>query len=327
MTMTLVATLLHERTLAISPPDYRLRLTVRPLPAPDGRFRVSVRPAERSAPAAGVPAPSPSEEDLVAAFPGHDDPTVRQVLAQATIREYPPDAVIVREGDRADAFYVLLKGSAVVSRGRGAERAPVATLRAGEWFGEVGLLQGRPRNATVSAGDDGAHTLVIDDRAFGTLVATSDFVAAEIGRLMRKRVAAQRLAEAAPQLGAEVVARRLPDFGWRQYAPGQPILREGDAAEEFFVIVEGHVEVTRHGPDGQPAPVARLGPGECFGEVGLLRRARRNATVTAIGDSPVVTLVTDRRGFERLVADPGGRDLADAMLARVERLAPGSRPA
>ena len=58
--------------------------------------------------------------------------------------------------------------------------------------------------------------------------------------------------------------------------PGRVLVREGAAGAEFFVILDGEAEVTRHG-----RRVAILGPGDFFGDLALLDRAPRNATVTA----------------------------------------------
>ena len=58
--------------------------------------------------------------------------------------------------------------------------------------------------------------------------------------------------------------------------PGQVLAREGEVAREFFVINEGTATVTRDG-----AVINHLGPGDFFGEIGLLETPRRVATVTA----------------------------------------------
>jgi CRP-like cAMP-binding protein/cytochrome P450 len=322
MAMTMVATLVHDCELAMAPPEYQLRLTIRPLPAPNRRFRMRLA-GRRAAGARPLVNTGVSEEQALATFPGHDEPAVQQAVAHAIRRRFAAGTVIVREGELADAFYLLTKGSVTVTRETGASVQPLAELGEGDWFGEVGLLQNAPRSATVTAGANGADTLVLDREAFLGMVATSDLVAAEMGQLLRKRVAITRLRQAAPSLTAKAAADRLPEFGSRVYQPGQTIITRGDAAEEFFVLVDGEVDVSRPDTSGVDAVVARLGPGDYFGEIGLLQGTPRNATVTAAADGrPVLTLVMGRAGFERLLAEDEGGELARAMLARVERLAP-----
>ena len=322
MTMTLVATVLHTRAVAMHPRDYTLRRTTRPLPSPDRHFQMTAAvPTE--APVAAAHATETSEEDALATFPGHDQPAVRAALAGAARQVFTPGAVIVREGDAADAFYLIEQGSVEVTRGaQGAVRS-LAVLGEGAWFGEAGLLQQAPRNATVTAGAAGAVARVLGQQAFLTMVETSDLVTAEIGQLLQKRVACARLQQAAPQLTAAAGARLLPEFRARTYRPGEAIVRQGESAGEFFILVTGEAVVTRRDASGGDEVVTRLEPGDYFGEIGLLHGTPRNATVSAGGPHDVETLVTDRAGFDRLLAEGGGASgaLAQAMRARAERFA------
>ena len=66
---------------------------------------------------------------------------------------------------------------------------------------------------------------------------------------------------------------------------GRELVREGDFSYEFMTIEEGEAEVTRDGDH-----VANLGPGDFFGEMGLLEKTLRNATVTAKTPMKLVTL-------------------------------------
>jgi CRP/FNR family transcriptional regulator, cyclic AMP receptor protein len=76
---------------------------------------------------------------------------------------------------------------------------------------------------------------------------------------------------------------------------GRDLVREGDFSYEFMAIEEGEAEVTRHGEH-----VADLGPGDFFGEVGLLERTLRNATVTAKSPVRIITLTGwDLKRIER----------------------------
>lgn len=75
---------------------------------------------------------------------------------------------------------------------------------------------------------------------------------------------------------------------------GKVLISEGDRGREFFVIVSGEVEVRRKG-----RKVATLGPGSFVGEMALLSRSPRSATVTAL--TPVDVLVVTDRAFVALL--------------------------
>jgi CRP-like cAMP-binding protein len=66
---------------------------------------------------------------------------------------------------------------------------------------------------------------------------------------------------------------------------GKTIVEEGQTGHEFFLILEGTASVQRKG-----RKVATLGPGDYFGELALLDRGPRNATVKADGDMEVLVL-------------------------------------
>jgi CRP-like cAMP-binding protein len=76
-------------------------------------------------------------------------------------------------------------------------------------------------------------------------------------------------------------------------AAGTVVAREGDLGDRFFVIESGAAEVTRDG-----TPVAKLGAGDFFGEVALIREERRTATVTAT--SAMVLIVMTGSSFRSL---------------------------
>ncbi|MBV9212788.1 MAG: cyclic nucleotide-binding domain-containing protein [Actinobacteria bacterium] len=66
---------------------------------------------------------------------------------------------------------------------------------------------------------------------------------------------------------------------------GKQLVEEGDYAYDLFVIEDGDAEVTRDGDH-----VADLGPGDFFGEMGVLSKGQRNATVVARSDMRLLTL-------------------------------------
>jgi CRP/FNR family transcriptional regulator, cyclic AMP receptor protein len=80
---------------------------------------------------------------------------------------------------------------------------------------------------------------------------------------------------------------------------GRELVREGDFSYEFMAIEEGEAEVTREGRH-----VADIGPGDFFGEMGLLEKTLRNATVTAKTPMRLVTLTGwDMKRMERHIPE------------------------
>jgi putative ABC transport system ATP-binding protein len=80
--------------------------------------------------------------------------TLTEVADQVIPEKHPAGAVIVRQGDPGDKFYIVKRGSVEVIVDDGAARRTVATLGKGDFFGEAALLTGAPRNATVVAKED-----------------------------------------------------------------------------------------------------------------------------------------------------------------------------
>ena len=87
------------------------------------------------------------------------------------------------------------------------------------------------------------------------------------------------------ELGDEELAQIAPFATEVSVEEGRELVREGDFSYEFMAIEDGEAEVTRGGEH-----VANLGPGDFFGEMGLLERTLRNATVTAKTPVRLVTL-------------------------------------
>jgi CRP-like cAMP-binding protein len=77
---------------------------------------------------------------------------------------------------------------------------------------------------------------------------------------------------------------------------GKTLTREGSPGHEFFVIVEGTAEVRRKG-----RKVRTLGPGDFLGEISLVSRKPRTATVTAT--TPISALVITEQSFRALLED------------------------
>jgi CRP/FNR family transcriptional regulator, cyclic AMP receptor protein len=103
---------------------------------------------------------------------------------------FAPGEIVIRAGDLGDAFYVIVRGRAGVA-GKSLSR----TLREGDYFGEIALIDGGPRSATVIALDE-LRTIEIQKAAFLTFLEREPGVARRIMASLAKRVRALERAPA-----------------------------------------------------------------------------------------------------------------------------------
>jgi len=99
-----------------------------------------------------------------------------------------------------------------------------------------------------------------------------------------------------------------------QYAPGTVVVRQGDPADTFYIVTGGEAQVILERPGGHPVLVARLGPGEYFGEIALLRGGHRMATVRACAVKGLEVMALDRETFERVTQE------SDTIRHELERV-------
>lgn len=118
-------------------------------------------------------------------------------LAKGTVsRRFEKGEVIVREDERAVAFYLILSGSAEVVKGAdGSSPRVLNTLRAGDFFGEMALLDNYLRSASVRALED-TECLVLSRWDFMAELRSSPYIAVQM-----LPVLSRRLRESEAQLG------------------------------------------------------------------------------------------------------------------------------
>lgn len=143
-------------------------------------------------------------------------------------------------------------------------------------------------------------------------------------RQLRERRRKNRVGVFSP-LDDEVFKELRPYMEEREYEAGSVIIRQGDPADEFFVILDGAVQVEHEeyqlGPDGQEETsdytvIAELGPGDYFGEMALLTESPRAASVVV--KERCTVLVLSRGAFEMYLEESqlAAKRVARAALSR-----------
>ncbi len=133
-------------------------------------------------------------KDLEHAFPSEPKDVVAQTASKADLVVFAPGDVVLKEGDPADRFYMIIKGEAEASH-READGSQVVTNRfgPGDYFGEVGLLNDAPRNSTIRA-TTSLELMALDRDTFARLMKSSQATEDEV-----RRVAAERSGAPSPR--------------------------------------------------------------------------------------------------------------------------------
>lgn len=106
-----------------------------------------------------------------------------EVAALADEIDLPPGRAIIREGERGREFFVVLEGSADVTRGG----RKIAALSSGDFAGEMALVSNRPRNATVETTTP-VRALVVTEQAFRSLMARSPAIQLKVLQALAERL-------------------------------------------------------------------------------------------------------------------------------------------
>lgn len=118
-----------------------------------------------------------------------------------------------------------------------------------------------------------------------------------------RRLLVQHIFSDLPRSVAGVMARRLR---YMTFNEGDVVIQQGTAGDNFFIVVDGEVEVVREDSASGPELLTTLGPGESFGETALLLNTPRTATVRA--RTPLRVLSLDKRTFDQVVLLSGEED-------------------
>jgi len=128
-----------------------------------------------------------------------DDDVLDRLAERVTVHDHNPGEVVLHEGDEAAGLFVVFRGTATVERGE----VPIAIIGPGEHVGEIALLDGEPRVATVRAERD-LRTGYLTSADFLDVLEADPGVALEllISMAARFRFVEERLADAETRLSA-----------------------------------------------------------------------------------------------------------------------------
>ncbi|MFW5837561.1 MAG: cyclic nucleotide-binding domain-containing protein, partial [Desulfovibrionaceae bacterium] len=209
---------------------------------------------------------------------------------------------LFRQGEAGGYLHVVLSGRLGVRQADDdGESMEVGEVGPGEVAGEIQLLTGGRRTATVTALTD-VVLARCSQPALDRLAAATPEAARRLLDTIRRRLRRNQLAAVLRRRFGRLDRESL-DFieslgRWRRLRGGEVLFEQGEAARSFFLLVAGRLEAVIHGFGGDHV-AGEVVQGESVGEMGVLTSHPRSAMVRALRDSELVEF--SREAFERMV--------------------------
>ena len=234
-------------------------------------------------------------------FRGLDEGAIGALEEALTRLELVPGQVLIRQGDKADGLYIVLRGRLSVSLASDDEREQaVAEIGPGGVAGEIALLTGGPRSANVTATEPTGLVCLSREALDGWLASHPEQLASVVDGIRRRLDMIQLAVHLGRLLGSthpDVLREFEDEVEWVHLRSGETLFEQGADGDSAFIVISGRLRILVRNRESDKV-VNEIGRGEIVGEMALLDGSPRSATVHAVRDSHLARL--SARAFARL---------------------------
>ncbi len=261
---------------------------------------------------------------------GMDDVMEQEFSAHLDVITLPQNDVLFHQGDQGDRMYVVTSGALTVllTNKDGLERR-IDVLDTGESVGEIALLTGQKRSATVRALTD-ASLISLSKDGLDQLSQKYPELGKKLLEKMLPRIQRTQLALAVTHLLGPLDAQALHDLqrkvNWRHLTAGEVLIHQGEVEDTMYLVVNGRLAMEVRESEQEPRILGEIERGESVGEFAMVSRQPRSATIFAMRDSDVVGI--SRQVYEELIAAHPGflQAITRLIVERSRRIAARPQP-
>ncbi len=203
-------------------------------------------------------------------------PQLREMLIDSTLHLKAAGDVVFEKDDYTDTFFSIISGKVeiVIDSNRR------VLLSQGQFFGEMGLLSGRRRVATVVTAEDGTILLETPRKQVLKLIASVPSVKRALDELFMLRAMQTSIFPDAPESLLRALVQKAQ---MKSFKKGDVIFREGEPGDALYVIRKGSVKVSRLNRAGVDVAQTYVPAGNYVGEMAILKEEAvpRSATCSA----------------------------------------------
>ncbi|XP_060769919.1 cGMP-dependent protein kinase 1 [Neoarius graeffei] len=222
------------------------------------------------------------------AFLSHlDEEQINMMVELLTYLDHCPGSDIITEGTEGDTLYIVAAGELKVTQaGRN-----LRTLTAGDVFGELAILYNCKRTASVKA-VTAVKLWCIERQIYRSIMTIKS------KKKREQLMGFLKTARTFKSLSDEQLSSIIDSMEEVKFRENEVIVREGAEGDTFYIILKGEVQVTKK-VNGQQKIIRKMGQGDHFGELALIRAILRTATCTALGS--VTCCAIDKEAFEETI--------------------------
>lgn len=233
-----------------------------------------------------------------------EDEALQQILDQAAFERVRRGDYIFKEGDNNQERVYLLSGEVVLLEGK----SEVEKVAAGGTAARYPLAHTLPRKYSARV-QTAVEVLRVDNQLLNELLAKSNASTYEVEELDQEacddwmsQLLQSPIFQRIPAANIQNVIMRMEEF---HVDAGDLVIQEGTGGDDddfFYLINKGHCSISRVGVSGDSEELARLGPGDSFGEEALLADRPRGSSVTML--TPGVLLRLKKCDFVEYIKRP-----------------------
>lgn len=203
-------------------------------------------------------------------------PQFREMILDSEIRIVKPGEVVFERNDYTDTFFNVISGAVGIELP--GDESKVVQFGPGNFFGEMGLISGRRRAATVRAIEESV-LLETKRNQILKIMASVPSVKEAVDSVFFLRVLKAKIFQDADPLFLARIAAKAEIV---EFKKGDVFFAEGDEGDHLYVILKGSVKISRRNAAGNDVAQTYLSAGNYVGEMALVDDGPRNATVTAV---------------------------------------------
>jgi CRP-like cAMP-binding protein/Fe-S-cluster-containing hydrogenase component 2/thioredoxin reductase len=235
-------------------------------------------------------------------FKDLSEPQLREMLIDSTLHNLNRGDIVFEKNDYTDTFWSVVSGSVEI------EITPERKipLKQGDFFGEMGLISGRRRTATVRAAEPNTFLVETPRKQMLKLIASVNSVKRSLDEVFMLRALQTSIF---PDVDRSFLVELVRKAKMKNFKKGDLFFKEGDIGDMLYVIRKGSAKVSRQNRSGVDIAQTYIPAGNFVGEMAILKEEplKRSATVSAA--VACETIVIEKGDFLDLIKNfPAARE-------------------